>query len=567
MCYDGSMFKSLIEKDLKRVVVKLGYKWAGDAVLCISENRTFGDYSSNIALQLSKKLSAISYQLSAESAKPIEIAEKIRREFGHPDYLEAIEVAGAGFINFFVKDEALVKVLEQKYKKSVGGKRVLVEYAQPNTHKAFHIGHLRGLVVGESIARLLEFAGDEVFRVTYGGDIGLHVAKCIWAISRLRENFEGVRKSSLRERAQFLGEAYAYGANAYEGDKSIRDEIDSLNKALYAKDNQVLALWQETKDWSVGYFETIYSTLGTKFDAMVWESQVEQKGAEIVSGNTGSVFVKDKGAVIFPGGKYGLHSRVFITGAGYPTYEGKEMGLAFKESELFPYDLALHIIGNEQTEFFNVVNKALGLVDPYFIDKRKLLPMGMVNLSSGKMSSRKGNIIAAQDLIDEVSKTVSSQFGGGDATAVKIAIASVKFFLLKHNLCTNIPFDIEKSISLSGDTGPYLMYTFSRIKSLLSKAQNVQLSMNNYQLEQEERDLLRQLEYFGMTVEKSAQGFEPNLLAEYLLSLAKSFNVFYQKYPVLGSKHESFRLRLSERVGDSLSLGLHLLGIETVDRM
>lgn len=563
------MYKSILEQDLLKVIKDLGFLLTGDTLLSIPENPKFGDYSSNSPLQLAKQKHKRDYQT------PLEIANDILERLGHPNYLERVEVAGGGFLNFYLKDEALIKGLWSRVEgiESKNPKKILVEYAHPNTHKEFHIGHLRNVSIGESISRLLEFVGNEVFRVTYGGDIGPHVAKAIWAVRQLAEDYLKAKKGSLNQKAHFLGSCYAKGALAYEKDQKAKDEIDQINDKLYQKDPTLMPIWEETKNWSIAYFDWIYSQVGTEFDRQIWESEVADEGKKIVEDNLGKVFIKDQGAIIFPGEKYGLHNRVFITGAGYPTYEGKEMGLTRLEMELFPYDSSIHVVASEQESFFEVTTKALEQIETNFKGKKRHLSYGMVNLTTGKMSSRLGNIITAEDLIDQVKKQIKASYSQDqdNQKREKIALAAIKFTYLQYSLVKDIVFDVEKSVALQGDTGPYLQYTYARIYSLREKAKKRDSSLHTggvkLKLENEESEILRQLEYFQGAVEEAASKFRPNQLCSYLLNLAKAFNLFYERYPILGSERQEFRLVLSKKTAETLKLGLYLLGIEVLEKM
>lgn len=589
------MFKKLIEEELRRVVRELGFLKPTDTLLSIPEKSEFGEYTSNIPLQLANQESKKSYQ------SPKEIASDILEKFGHPHYLERIEIAGPGFLNFFLNDKALLSVIlnnsggsadfsskaQSDKNKGQVPKRILVEFAHPNTHKAFHIGHLRNVTIGESICRLLECQGNIVFRVTYGGDIGPHVAKALWGVIKLNAEFEKVRSKSLREKAEFLGRVYAEGSLQYEESPQTKQEIDEINQKLYGQEEELKKLWHETKEWSIAYFETIYIRVGTKFDAEIWESEIHEEGVSIVRENLDRVFQKDQGAIIFPGEKYGLHNRVFITSKGYPTYEAKELGLTRKEQALFPYDLSLHVVANEQQSFFDVTTKALELIDPNFVGKKNHLSYGMVNLSTGKMSSRKGGVITADSLIEEVKHTIAKYYPesakNADPTHLdKIAIGAIKFYYLKYSLVSDIAFDIEQSVSLQGDSGPYLQYTYARINSLLNRAIPRQAWDKKKQglieldqkkiaqslsLAEEEREVLRQLEFFETFIKQATDKLEPNIVCSYLLTLARSFNLFYEKFPVIGSEKQNFRVALTLRVGETIKLGLYLLGIETVEKM
>lgn len=573
------MYKQDLERDLKRVIRELGFS-VPELILYVPENPNFGEYSSNIPLQLAKQNSANSKQSS------LDIASDILQKFGHPQYLERIDIAGPGFLNFFLKDESLLKSLgsEIKRKTNKDAKRYLIEFANLNTHKSFHIGHLRNITIGESISRTLEYLGNEVYRVNYGGDIGPHVAKAIWAIRQLADEYEKAKNGSLQDKGEFLGKAYAHGSEAYDESPEAKKEIDELNVKLYGKDSELAPLWEETKKWSIAYFESIYSRLGTKFDAQIWDSEIQERGKQIAEENLERVFIKDDGAIIFPGEKYGLHNRVFVTSKGYPTYEAKELGLTEKERELFPYDFSVHVVDVQQSSFFEVTNKALEMIDQKLLGRKKHLSYGFVNLSTGKMSSREGNIIIADELIKQVKEKILQNITTtlDESSLEKIALAAVKFTFLKYSLISEIAFNIEQSVSLSGDSGPYIQYTYARISSLVNRAKKIKASNKMIQiqkhkiaqknielvkLEEEERQLLRQLEYFEGIVEKAGNEFKPNELSNYLLILAKQFNLFYEKYPILDHEKQDFRLNLSEKVGETIKVGLYLLGIETVERM
>ncbi len=564
------MVRQQLEKDLKNTIGSLGFRDV-DIVLSIPENPSFGDYTTNVALQLSNQKSKNS------NHSPQQIASQILEKFGHPHYLERIEIAGPGFLNFFLKGEALIGGLNADVtgkQKSDSSKKILVEFAHPNTHKAFHIGHFRNISIGESISRILEHDGVDVFRTTYGGDIGPHVAKALWGVLSLAEEYDQIKNNgSLQAKAEFLGKAYAKGAKAYEEDEAVKAEINKLNGELYGKKPEIVPLWEVTKNWSIAYFDSLYSKLGTEFDAEIWESEVEVEGKSIVEQNLGKIFIKDQGAIIFPGDKFGLHNRVFITSAGYPTYEAKELGLTRREEELFPFEYSLHVVANEQADFFKVVNKAIQLIDQRRDSKKKHLSYGMVNLITGKMSSRKGEVITAEQLIEQVKEKLTQIVDGSHLASKqsiidKVAIGAIKFSYLKFSPQKDIAFDIDQSVSLQGDSGPYVQYTYARTQSLIEKAgDKLRKDTKVASLDPEEREVLRQIEYFEYVTNKAANELEATILTTYLLDLAKAFNFFYQKHSVIGSEKEAFRLNLVSKTGEILKEGLYLLGIEAPERM
>lgn len=564
------MYKTQIEQDLKKAAKELGFE-ATDIVVYISENVLFGDYATNIALQLSKQKSAKSSQ------NPREIANDLIEAYGHPPYLERIEVAGPGFINFYLKDSALIKELSEKpteqkeLDENELPERVLVEYASPNAFKPLHIGHLRNIITGESISRILYYSGKEIYRVTYTSDIGPAVAKAIYGIKLFPEKFEAVDKNgNLDERARFLGDAYVAGNAAFETNPNDKAEIDQINIKIYQGDTDLVLLWNKTRKWSEAYLVALYTRLGTEFDYELWESEMGERGMEIVRDHLGSVFTESEGAIIFPGEKHGLHNRVFITQKQTPTYEAKELAVTVREQELFPYDKAIHVVGSEQTEVFKVTTKAIEMIDPHITGKKKHLSYGFVSLSTGKMSSRLGNVIVADDFIDQVKLKIKETYPDttSDSVTEKIAMAAIKFAYLKYGLNSDISLDIEQSVALHGDSGPYLLYTYARINSILTKALTIKPeAKTTSELEPEEREVLRQIDYFEAITERAATELSPNDLANYLLNLAKSFNQFYEKHPVLGSKKQDLRLKITTTVGEKLKLGCYLLGFDVLDKM
>ena len=437
-----------------------------------------GDFTSNAAMVLGKAL----------KRNPMELAEEIGEKFigDSVEMIERVEVAKPGFINFWLSEDYLYsevyRLIEMdgvEVSSNLNGKRILIEYAHPNTHKEMHIGHMRTLITGEALARILSAAGAEVFRANYQGDIGPHVAKALYGVKRMLDEKELVINDLVgwtdREKAHFLGEAYVRGNKDYEREKEY---IDGINKQLYDRDSKIEELYRETRQWSLDYYNDFYERFYTKFDRLFFESDMVERGKKIVLENLGRVFEKDNGAVVFKGEKYGLHTRVFITQAEYPTYEGKEMACAYAESEAFPFDKKLHVVANEQAGYFRVVFKALELLDEgRFGGKQHHVSMGMVQLLDRKMSSRTGDVLTVDWLIDEVRSRVDNivleqRLSSEEVGFVgeQVTIGAIKYSVLKVGTGADVAFDIEKSVSLEGNSGPYLQYVYARIQSLLRKA-------------------------------------------------------------------------------------------------
>ena len=559
------MLKQQLLEDLKSAVKSLGYPTT-DIVVSIPKNSAFGDYTTNLALQLAKLKQVDSKQ------SPQEIANEILQKFGKPDYLERVEIAGGGFINFFVNDKELIKETGglDILQKSKTSQKILIEYGHTNPLKEIHIGHLRTFILGEALARIYDALGHKVFRANYQGDIGLHIAKAIWGIKKIGLSS---KELNLEEKAKFLGQAYAKGNLEYEENEETKKEIDQINAGLYTKDPGLKEIYALARSWSLEYFEPVYELLGIKYDRCFFESEVFEEGKRKVEENLGKVFEKNDGAVIFRGEKYGLHNRVFITSAGHPTYEGKEIGLAELEYDTFNFDKSIHVVASEQEGYFQVVFKAIELIFPYLKAKKYHLSYGVVDLKEGKMSSRTGNVITVDDLYHVTSEKVrevmkQSRIHIDQEIVRKVALGAIKFSYLKFSPRPNMVFDLEQSVSLEGDSGPYIQYTYARIQSVLNKAKkDFGGEYQDIELDKEERMILRTLLYFQETVEEAAASFHPNLLASFLVELAREYNLFYQGSRIIGSDKEAFRLKLSEEAGKVLKKGLNLLGIEAPEKM
>lgn len=575
----------MIVKDLKKLVLDaiqgLGETSIREVVFERPQHTEHGDYSTNIALALGQKL----------SRSPREVAESLVSRMNTKDSIEKIEVAGPGFINFFLSKEYLFNELNEALKKKEAygkgsewkGKRVMVEFTDPNPFKEFHIGHLYSNIVGESLCRLFEAQGAEVRRVNYQGDVGLHVAKAIWGMLQQGIPAQELEKRTLQERAKFLGQSYAAGNAAYGKDEEVKREIDALNVKIFAQDVSVRELYENGKKWSLEYFETIYKRLGTKFSAYYFESQVGKVGLQIVEeGLKKGIFERSQGAIVFSGEKYGLHTRVFVSAQGLPTYEAKELGLAPTKYKDFKYDLSVIVTGSEVIDYFRVLLKVLEQIYPDLAKKTRHVAHGMVRLPEGKISSRTGNVMTAEEMIGGVKERVShlvnslgskiSEEEKEDAEE-RIALGAIKYSFLKGNVGKDIVFDVEKSLSLEGDSGPYLQYAYARCKSILSKLNLVKFQYKNLGLvkvSKEEMDIMRHIQKFPEIAQEAAERLAPNAIANFALDLAQKYNFFYNTHPVLKAETPElaeFRLCLTAATAQILSANMFLLGIQAPERM
>ncbi len=560
-----AMEKEKIKKSLAAALQKIGVKDI-DIDLEHPSNSAFGDYSTSVALKLAKPL----------KKNPLAIAQLIADNFPQNDIVAKVDVLKPGFVNFWLSTDYLIEqLLKEKivYPKFHLGKehKVMVEYAHPNTHKLFHIGHLRNIATGEAIVRLFEAAGNKVIRTNYQGDIGLHIAKCLYKIQNSESRIQNLH--TLHEKIKFLGEAYAEGQKAYETDEKAKQAILDINRMIYEQDPKINDLWQETRQWSLDYYEEIYKRVDSHFDRLYFESELPKRGMEICQQAAKiGILEKSQGAIVFDGKKYGLDTRVFINSLGLPTYEGKEMALAEKEfSDFGELDKNIHVVTPEQKSFFKITFKVEELLDPKkYKDRQYHLVYEWVKLKSGKMSSREGNVVEGSWLLDETRKKIQASFQCDDDVAEILAVASVKYSFLKSGVQNPIAFDIHESISLEGNSGPYLLYTYVRCQSVLKKTDLRTFRLSDLPtITAEDSNLLRTLYQFPEIVGKATESFAPNQIANYLYGLAQKFNLFYQKSPILKAEGETKNLRvmLTQVTANVLKNGLYLLGIKTVNRM
>lgn len=503
------------------------------------------------------------------------VAEAVRSELG--EAVSKVEVAKPGFVNITLAREAITFTIAEADAKGTewgtpdslltgqAGRlqtptsRVMIEYSNPNAFKEMHIGHLVGTVVGEALSRLIENSGANIARDTFGGDIGPNVAKALWGLQK-----KGITEPTT---AQEIGEAYTEGSNSYESDPGVKVEIDSLNQAIYAgTDRELMDLWRKGRDVSMEEFRRIWKMLGTHFDFEFFDSDTTETGLRVVNdGLNKNIFEKSDGAIIYNGEKKGVHTMVFITSHNTPTYEAKDIGLAFLKEERWPSDRVIIVTGNEQTGRFKTVLAALSEVAPLVADKTQHVATGFLKLSSGKMSSREGNVITASEFI----KTVVEKAGAKNddpLVAEQVAIGAIKYMILRQSPGSDIIFDEDKSLSLEGDSGPYLQYALVRARSVLSQAVSSKqkaVSSNAAEPYKIERIILHYPEISA----RAARELAPNLLVNYLTELASEWNSFYAQERIIGGENESHKLLVARAFVSTMTNGLSLLGIPNPEKM
>ncbi|MBY0293927.1 arginine--tRNA ligase [Patescibacteria group bacterium] len=536
------MVRISIEQAIQSALKELG---AEDVSFVVERpsDMSHGDYATNVALVAAKKL----------KSNPRDIANSLKEKLSSIEGVQSVEVAGAGFINFYLSPTALTQVVKEAVKEDWGknglytGKLALVEYTSPNLFKPLHIGNLIGNILGESLARLLEASGADVKRLNYPSDIGLTIAKGVW----------GLQKHDLdpTDIAQ-LGKAYVLGNEAYENGEA-KEEIVEINKALYDGSNKV---WSELRErgiaTSLKHLHELCARLGTKgFDKEFFESQSGVLGQQLVKNNIGGVFAESEGAVVYQG----EHTRVFLNSQGLPTYEAKEVGLFKLKSDAYPnFDISITVTGKEQTDFFRIVFDAIRKLFPGKTDGKDLLhvPTSFLKLTTGKMSSRLGNVITGESLLAEVTE---ASRGRED-----VAVGALKYTVLRQGSGKDIVFDPEKSLSLEGDSGPYVQYALVRTRSLLRQAESAKQVDKEFSNEIVPRMLL----HFPQVVERAAMELEPHHVVTYLTELAAAFNSWYgSERLIVDGEVSNDALALVKAVEHTLERGLTVLGIPAPQEM
>jgi len=551
-------------EEIKKLVEAAVHSATGESVeveLTVPEER-FGDFATNVALQLSKKL----------GANPREVAEKIVAEMPKDSAVSEVTIAGPGFINLTLTDEVLWASAQKSPSKTLNDQKILLEYSCLNAFKELHTGHLYQTIAGDTIGRLLEASGAKIFRANFGGDVGLHVARCLWGIHKLLSQNDPSSLGDVPEqdRPQWVSKAYVLGAKADSDDEKAAAEIKIINKQIYDfhsnddQDSELAKLYWQCREWSYDYFKAFYAQLDVAaFDKYYPESVTIEPGRRLVNENTGTVFVKSDGAVVFKGEDKGLHTRVFITSAGLPTYETKDLGVIVTEFTDFSYDARIVITGNDQIEYMKVVFAVLGEIDADLAARQSHLTNGTILFGDGqKMSSRLGNVTRAIEVIETVEKAVQA-----DSPQLRrdITLGAVKYAFLKQRIGGDIAFDVSDSVSLLGNSGPYLQYAHARARSILAKAGRTTGAIED--LEVGERSLVRKLSEYAAVVEQATQELMPHQICTYLYELSQEFNRFYEKNRVIDDRREAWRLTLVKQYADTLKNGLDLLNIPTPEKL
>ena len=555
-----------LHKAITNVLAELDFPLVDFVVDYPTDKSAEADYFTNVALVVAGRV----------GVAPRECAEHIRAALLKADLpqLDDVVVAGPGFLNFtvgrdFFKEKiaaALTASDRWGYNSQLAGKRVMVEYTQPNPLKVFHIGHLMSNAIGESVSRIVEMSGAEVFRANYQGDVGLHIGKALYGMMQL--GYDGTDINQ-------VGEAYAYGNTQYETDDAAKTEIIRLTKAVYAEDSEISTLYKTARTVSLEHFAEIYARVDSRFDRLFFESETWKKGEEMVRANLGKVFEESEGAVIYRGEQDGLHTRVFINSEGVTTYEAKDLGLAFLKRAEWEFDECIIVTAVEQEQYFQVVFKAVEKIDPWFVGHFCNLAHGMMQLPDGKMSSRTGNVISGESMLQEAfnaakQKMLENGRVTDDEVADMVGVAALKYLILHQALNKNTVYDLERALSFEGNSGPYLQYTYARIQSVVAKAGAMGVGTTPIAPAPPTPYTIEKLvERFPHIVQLALTDRAPHHIATYLTELAGEFNTFYatEKIADPADQYAPYKAAVAQAVAITLKNGLWALGIKAPEQM
>jgi arginyl-tRNA synthetase len=476
--------------------------------------------------------------------------------------------------------------------------RIMIEFSSPNTNKPLHLGHIRNNLLGQSVANILSARGNQVQKVNLVNDRGIHICKSMlaWKESGKEESPEstGLKGDHL------VGKYYV------EFDRTYKREIDELVeqggtrkdaeihapvlerardmlRKWEAGDPEVKQLWETMNQWVYDGFDVTYRRLGVDFDNIYYESDTYKLGRELVLRGleNGVLYKKEDGSVWADLEEEGLDHKLLLRSDGTSVYMTQDVGTAHQRYEEYRFDTHIYVVGNEQNYHFQVLKLVLKKLGYPWADKLYHLSYGMVELPEGKMKSREGTVVDADDLMDEMERTarqMSEELGkleeypDEEKSRIyrQVGMGALKYFILKVDPRKNMTFDPRESVDFNGNTGPFIQYTYARIQSVLRKAEGIAGNAGKTGLNEKESSLIRLVYEFPDVIEESARTLNPSLVANYLYDLAKEFNQFYHDYSILSAdrpEQVALRVLLVELIGGMIASGMHLLGIEVPERM
>jgi arginyl-tRNA synthetase len=468
----------------------------------------------------------------------------------------------------------LANAAREEYGSGRTERRTVMEFCSPNTNKPLHLGHLRNIAIGESLSRVRAFLGEQVAKTCVYNDRGIHICKSMLAYRLFGQNAEpgdqGVKPD------HFAGDFYVLFAQKAKEDPALEEQAQQMLLQWEAGEVEIVALWRKMNAWALSGFSQTFQLFGTSFEREYYESAIYKQGKEIIlDGLKRGIFSKRAdGAVIVDLSTEGLDEKVLLRSNGTSVYMVQDIYLAFLKAKEFSYDQSVYVVGNEQEYHFKALKAILQRLGQEIGNGIHHLSYGMVELPEGKMKSREGTSVDADDLIratallaeEEVRKRYDLAEDETKQRALKIALAAIKYQLLKTDTGKNMLFNPKEAIRFEGDTGPYILYGYARASSILRKT-DLGAVFEAWEADPYESRLLNKLDQFPELVQITGERLMPSLLAVYAFELAQIFNEFYHECPVLKSELAGYRLALVKVFKSVIGKCLDLMGIEKIEEM
>lgn len=525
------------------------------AVVLTRPDAQHGDYATNVAMQLAKPI----------GKNPRVIAEALAEKLRDNEALARVDVAGPGFLNLTLTDAFLIDELSRQALAKRTDQKIVIETNNPNPFKAMHIGHAFNAILADTIANLLEADGAETHRVSYHGDVGTHVGKSMWALLDFIDgDINKLHAIPEAERNSFMSEMYAKGATAAREDEAVAKRVDELAKQSFTLDDPLYRqVYELCKAWSFDGIDSLVARLGNQpIEKRYLESEADSLGVQTVQAHVGTVFVESNGALIFEGSKFGSFDNAFVKSNGQGLYGARDLGLMQLKHNDYHADKSYIVTAEEQRDYFKGVIAAAEQCLRELKDVTENISTGTVVLTTGKMSSRTGDVIEVDWLLTQIADAIRARGGVQDAA---IEAGALRYQFLKVRIGSDVVFDINEAVSVVGNSGPYLQYAHARARSILAKS--TATTTVPVSLDDDERLLVRSLSQYNEVVERAAEELLPHHICTYLYELSQQFNRFYEHNRVISDERESVRLALVEHYADTLKDGLRLLGIHAPDKM
>jgi len=513
---------------------------------------------------------------------PDEVAKELAQTIKPSSLIINLKNTGA-YLNFLfdyeqVSELVFTQISKQKIKygqnKNGKGKKIMIEYSQPNTHKEFHVGHLRNAALGSALVNIYLANGYKVIAANYFGDTGAHVAKTLWYY----QNFVNESDIKVADQGRLLGQMYPKAITKIDENTDYKNQVADIYKKLETGDPQLTKLWQKTRKWSLDLFDQIYQELGIKFDVKFYESEEEKAGKKMLPQLLKHDFIKkSEGAIIADLEKYNLGVLVLVRKDGTTLYGIKDIPLGIKKFKKYKLDKSIYVVDNRQSQYLQQIFRILELIG--YKKEMTHVAYEFVQLKSGIMASRTGNVVTYDEVrraaLNKVIKETKQRHEDWDdqkieEVSLKIVLAALKFGMLKSNNNKIITFDLEEALDVNGFSGPYLQYTMARINSILKKSGKVKAQVDYKALETNiEKKLIKDMLNYGQAIEESLKTNDPSGMIQYLYNLAQNFNTFYHDLPVLKAPAniQIARLALINSVKQVLNNGMDLLGLPILDEM